>query len=310
MRLATIRSGEIESTHDVSVVATDAAGRIIASWGDPELTFFYRSTIKPFQATATLEAGAELSPEQLAVTCSSHGGAPLHRSLVTATLTGAGLDHNALQCPAIWPRDPAAKEALVAAGHRQPQPVFNNCSGKHAGWLAACVAQGWPVSTYLDPNHAIQERVASLVKEVAGVDTAPIGVDGCGAPTPRGSLTGLARSFSTLSTDRRFAEVALAMKRFPALLSNNDMGEGRFAAWWGGPAKAGAEGLMAASRNGIGIAAKSHEGNIDIAVAGLVEAIRRLGLLSTVAEQALIDVARIPVFGGGRRVGSIEPIGT
>ena len=81
------------------------------------------------------------------------------------------------------------------------------------------------------------------------------------------------------------------MRRFPALVSSNNLAEGKFAAWWGGPVKAGGQGIMAASRNGIGFAAKSHEGDIDIAVAGLMEAIKQLGLLSTVAQQALTDVA-------------------
>ena len=98
------------------------------------------------------------------------------------------------------------------------------------------------------------------------------------------------------------------MKRFPAVLSSNTLSEGKFAAWWGGPVKGGAEGLIAAGRNGIGLAAKSHEGNVDIAIVGLLEAIRQSGLLSQVAEEALVDVARIPVLGGGRQVGTIEPI--
>lgn len=308
MRLATIRSGQVESTHLVSIVAKDAAGSVIGTWGDPDLTFFYRSAIKPFQATVSCESGADLVPEQLAVTCSSHGGYPLHRSLVAANLASAGLDERALQCPSAWPRDAQAKDLLVAAGHHKPRRLFNNCSGKHSGWLAACVAQGWPTDSYLDRDHPLQQRVTSLVKEVTGIDPDPIGVDGCGAPTLRGSLAGLADAFGTLSTEPRFADVALAMKRFPALVSSNNLAEGKFAAWWGGPVKGGAQGLIAAGRNGIGLASKSHDGDVDIAIAGMMEAIRQLGVLSSVAHQALNDVAHIPVMGGGRQVGTIEPI--
>jgi L-asparaginase II len=308
VRIATIRSGEVESTHAVSIVAADAAGRILGTWGDPTIRFFYRSAIKPFQATISREAGAVFTPEQLAVTCSSHGGYPIHRELVALTLRSAGLSPAALQCPSLWPRDAAAKDLLVAAGHPRPQPIFNNCSGKHAGWLAACVAQGWPVENYLERSHPLQQRVISLVTEVTGVAPEPIGVDGCGAPTPRGKLAGLARAFARLSTENRFAEAATAMKRFPALVSSNNLNEGRFAAWWGGPTKGGAQGLIATARHGVGFAAKSHEGNVDIAIVGLVEAIRRLGMLSPVAEEALGDVAQIPVLGGGRRVGTIAPL--
>ena len=92
------------------------------------------------------------------------------------------------------------------------------------------------------------------------------------------------------------------------MLSSNTLNEGKFAAWWGGPAKGGAEGLIAAGRHGIGIAAKSHEGNVDIAIVGMLEAITHLGLLSSTAQEALVDVSRIPVLGGGKQVGTIEPI--
>ena len=308
MRVATIRSGEVESTHEVSVVAVDSSGKILGTWGDPGVSFFYRSAIKPFQATISLESGAELTPEQIAVTCSSHGGYPIHRDLTAETLRSAGLGPDHLLCPHAWPRDAQAKDLLVAAGYRAPQRLFNNCSGKHSGWLAASAASGWRLTDYLDPSHPIQQRVIALIKEVTGVDPDPIGVDGCGAPTPRGNLVGLARSFATLSTEPRFSRAAQAMRRFPALVSSNNLNEGKFAAWWGGPVKGGAQGLIGAGRNGIGLAAKSHEGNVDITIVALVEATRQVGLLSAVATEALADVAAIPVLGGGRTVGTIRPI--
>ncbi len=308
MRLATVRSGEVEATHDVSVVATDAAGQTMAIWGDPDVPFYYRSAIKPFQATVTLESGADLSPEEIAVTCASHGGYPIHLSLVESILRRAGLDAGALQCPAAWPRDPGAKDLLIAAGHRHMKRLFHNCSGKHSGWLAACAAHGWPTATYLDRSHPIQVRVLSLIEEVTGAHPEPVGVDGCGAPTLRGNLGGLARAFGTLSVDARFEQTRLASHRFPGLIASNTLPDGQFAAWWGGPVKVGAQGLVAAGRNGLGIAAKSHEGAMPIAVAALAEAAIRLGLLPQAAVEALEDVRRIPVLGGGRQVGTISPI--
>lgn len=308
MRLATIRSGEVEATHDVSIVATDEIGRVIGTWGDPDMTFYYRSAIKAFQATVSLECGADLFPEELAVTCASHGGYPIHLGLVASILKRADLDATALQCPPAWPRDPLAKDLLIRAGHKQMKRLFHNCSGKHAGWLAACATQGWPTATYLDRSHPLQQRVLSAIAEVTGVNPEPVGVDGCGAPTPRGNLRGLARAFGKLSADTRFEQARLATHRFPALTASNTLPDGRFAAWWGGPVKVGAQGLIAAGRNGIGIAAKSHEGAMPIAVAAIAEAAGRLGLLSRAAYDALKDVMRIPVVGGGRSVGTISPI--
>ena len=122
----------------------------------------------------------------------------------------------------------------------------------------------------------------------------------------RGNLLGLARSFSLLSVEQRFERAATAMKRFPAIVSSNTLNEGKFAAWWGGPVKGGAQGLIGAGRHGVGVAAKSHEGNVEIAIAAMMEVIRRVGLLSQAAADDLVDVARIPVLGGGRQVGTIE----
>ena len=95
------------------------------------------------------------------------------------------------------------------------------------------------------------------------------------------------------------------MARYPALVAGNDRSDGRLGMWWGGPAKVGAEGLMAAGRNGIGLAVKSAEGSARIAVIGLVEVARRLGLISPGALAALAPEHTPVVLGAGRPVGSV-----
>jgi L-asparaginase II len=151
----------------------------------------------------------------------------------------------------------------------------------------------------------VQIRVA--VAEASGVDPEPVGVDGCGAPTLRGSVRGLAQAFARLTEDARFAEAATAMRRYPALVADNLRGDGRLGAWWGGPVKVGAEGVIAAGRHGIGIGVKSHEGSYSVAVTALMETIRRLELLPRAAWDSLRDVALPSVLGGGLSVGSLEP---
>ncbi|MEK8171988.1 asparaginase [Streptomyces sp. M19] len=94
-----------------------------------------------------------------------------------------------------------------------------NCSGKHAAMLAACLANGWPLGTYLDPDHPLQRLVLRTVEEVSGERVAHTGVDGCGAPLMSLSLTGLARAFRTFvraepgSPERRVAD---AMRAHPS----------------------------------------------------------------------------------------------
>ena len=43
-----------------------------------------------------------------------------------------------------------------------------NCSGKHAGMLAACAANGWPTDSYLDPGHPLQLAIRATIAELAG----------------------------------------------------------------------------------------------------------------------------------------------
>jgi L-asparaginase II len=302
-----MRADIAEAWHHGSAIAVDLEGGVLAVWGDPDFPTYYRSAIKPFQATASQRAGAGLVPEHLALACASHGGQPVHVAIVRAMLGEMSIDESALQCPPDWPLSRSARDRLIAGGARTRRRVFHNCSGKHAGFLRACVAAGWPIDTYLDPSHPLQRSVTEIVAEATGIDPHPRPADGCGAPVLVGTLRGLATAFARLSYDPQYAEAATAIHRYPALVADSSRPDGRLAAWWGGPLKVGAQGLIAASRNGIGIAVKSHEGSRTIAVMTLIEVIRRLGLLPDAAGEALENIACPPVYGGGRPAGAIVP---
>jgi len=305
VRLTIVRSGLGESTHEVDVCAIDAAGSEVLTSGDPDRPMYYRSTLKPFQATAALEAGLDVPPEHLAVVCASHGGWPTHLAVVRRILSSVGLDERALQTTPSWPLSDGARALQQRRGARHTRSIFHNCSGKHAGMVAACIAAGWPTDSYLDPVHPLQLRVADLITALSGVEAVPVGVDHCGAPAPRGTVRGLARAFSALTAEARFAAAADAVSRFPALVSDNDRPEGILGRWWGGPAKVGAEGSIGISRHGIGIATKARSGSSSAAIAAAAIAADRLGLVSDVMRAALAEVAEPVIFGGGQPVGAM-----
>ena len=73
---------------------------------------------------------------------------------------------------------------------RPDGPLGHNCSGKHAGMLAACRAHGWPLHPYRELSHPLQQRVAELV------GPADVAVDGCGVPTFALTLSGMATLFA------------------------------------------------------------------------------------------------------------------
>ncbi len=298
-----VRSGVVEAEHHGAVAVCNEDGGLRAAWGDVDRRFYSRSSVKPFQATITLEAGAALVDEELAVACASHGGFPAHLALVRQILANAGLDESALQTPPDFPLSATARDVAVRGGAGGPRPLFHNCSGKHAGWLAACVAAGWPTDTYLEPEHPLQVRVAALLQEVTGEDLGDPGVDGCGAPVFEVSTRGLATAFARLGVDRRFKRAWTAMHRFPALASENGRIDQRIATCLNAAAKVGAEGCVGVSvRNGIGLAAKAWDGDERGAEAGIIGAIRTLGISVGSGDQ----LRDRKVLGGGRSVGTVE----
>lgn len=301
------RSDLIEEYHDGAVAVADPSGTIVAASGDIDRSFYFRSAAKPFQAAASLEAGAPLNPVQLAVAAASHSGDPVHVALVRSILAEAGLSEADLGCPPARPFA-AADRRLAAGGDVEAARRFHNCSGKHSAMLAACVASEWETGTYLDADHPLQQRIGRLVAEVSGVEVGPPGVDGCGAPVWRTSVAGMARAFSRLENDERFAAVRRSMGQYPLLVSGMGRGDGMIGQWLGAAAKGGAAGCMGLAAAGHGIAAKAWTGSSEVAGAGVGLGLEHLGLITRSVADGLADVLSPPVWGGGKVMGRIRPV--
>ena len=211
-----VRSGIVEGHHYGSVVALRADGTVEWSVGDVSSPVLPRSSNKPIQALAMVEQGVDLPPDLLALACASHSGEAHHLEGVRRILAGAGLDVAALQTPADWPLDEAAREAMLRAGGEKSSLAMN-CSGKHAAMLATCVHNGWDTASYLDPQHPLQVAITATFERMTG-EKAQVAVDGCGAPLLSTSLVGLARAFSRLAvaTDGPERRVAKLSGRTPS----------------------------------------------------------------------------------------------
>lgn len=309
-----VRSGFVESRHHGSVVAVDSAGRVLLSGGSPEAPVFPRSAGKPMQAVAALRTGLVekfgVTDRHVAVIAASHSGEQLHLDLVRELLGRADVAEGDLGCPRGWPLDETMRRTL-AARDVQPSRIFHNCSGKHAGMLAACVAAGWPKYGYTDTGHPLQVAVRGVIEEFAGETATSVGVDGCGAPVFATSLTSVARSFARLTAarpDTAEYDVAAAMRAHPELVG----GTGRdvtdlMAAAPGLLAKDGAEGVYAAATaSGVGIAIKIDDGAARARVPVLIAALLRLGALTESDELAALSTPA--VLGGGERVGEVRAV--
>ena len=288
------RGGAVESRHRGAAAVVDSRGRLLAGWGDVAAAVFPRSAVKPLQALPLIESGAAerfaVTPPELALACASHGGQSDHVERVRAWLARMGLGEGDLICGGHPPLDEAAARDLVRAG-TAPSPLHNNCSGKHAGFLALALYLGAPVRGYGDPQHPVQQQVAATLAGIGGFDTAAAttAIDGCGVPVIAMPLVSLAGAFAVMAAPERAApsrqeairRIAAAMTTHPGLVG----GPGRFdtvvmaAAAGAILVKGGAEGVAAAAllERGIGLAVKIDDGAKRGAEAALAALIRRFG---------------------------------
>ena len=306
-----LRSGFHECSHYGSMVVTGPDGGIVHSAGDPAAAVLPRSSNKPFQAVAMLQAGADLAGADLALASASHSGEPSHVERVLAMLDRAGLTEDHLQCPPALPMEESARRAALAAGGEMRR-AFMNCSGKHAGMLLACVAQGWDVRTYLDPEHPLQQSVRAVVARLADEEPSAVCIDGCGAPLFAISLTALARAFGRVNAAPEGSveqTVATAMRSHPEMVGGTGREDTRLMRDIPGLlVKGGAEGVhCAALPDGSTVAVKIADGGDRARMPVLVAGLRRLQVRAEGAGAALLDeLGTGTVLGGGRPVGTVQ----
>ncbi len=301
-----IRNGVVEAEHHGAIAVVDPDGNLVASMGDIDRLFYGRSSLKPFQARASLDLGASVSGPALAVACASHGGLPIHVAYVRQILEKVGLSEAALQTPPAWPMAEDEARRRVAAGMDEPRPIWHGCSGKHAAMLQACVASGFPVETYVQPDHPLQAHMRTRMAEALGHPMSGPAVDGCGAPVYEVSVRSMATGFAQLGTHHEYDEIWTAMHRYPGLVGENPRIDQLAATMTEAAAKVGAEGVIGiAVRSRFGIAVKSWDGSTRGIEAGVVGTMEQLGLLNGLSRRLLRD--RLAVFGGGSVQGHIEP---
>ena len=304
----THRSGVAESVHFGAVVALAADGSIAFSAGDPRVEIYPRSSNKPLQAVAMVEAGLHLPPDLLALVCASHGGTTLHLDAARRILATVGLDENALRNTPDYPLDTAAARAIVRAGTGRTS-LQQNCSGKHAGMVATCVVNGWPTGTYLEPGHPLQSAITARLPSLIDDEVVHVGVDGCGAPAHVLSLLGLASAFRAIATGaagRAGDDVAAAMRSNPVMVGGDDRDVTHFMRHVPGlVAKDGAEGVFAAALpDGRAVALKIADGANRARPPLMLAALRELGVDVTAVEPTVREM----VMGHGRAVGEVSAL--
>jgi len=304
-----VRNGFVESVHHGSAVVTGPDGAVQRGIGDPGSLCFPRSCNKPMQAVAMLRAGLQLNAPLLALSSASHSGEPFHLDGVRQILAQSDLTEDDLQNTPDLPYDEQARNEWLAAGNG-PTSVAQNCSGKHAGMLGACQASGWDTSTYLDPNHPLQQLMGQTISDIAGEDVGATAIDGCGAPVMAISLAGLARAFGKIAAAPDTTEegrVAHAIRAFPEYLggSRRDV-TALIRGLPGSVAKDGAEAVFALGlADGRGFAVKIADGGNRARQVVMAALLRSAG----VEAEVLDEVGTVLVLGHGKPVGAVMAVG-
>jgi L-asparaginase II len=289
------RGDSVECIHSGSIAVVNTRGDLLYQAGEPNFLTFTRSTIKPFQAAPFLRAGGPakfgFSTREVALMCASHSGEAIHVDTVRTMLHNCGCDEHDLRCGCHLPLRYAASDTLPVAGENFNQ-LYNNCSGKHAGFLAYCVQHGQPIDSYLDPAHPLQQAVRASVAHFAGVADSDLimGIDGCSAPNYAMPLSRLALSYARLAQGEQDAlyggaldDLYRAMTAHPELVSGTGRNDLAFMRTGPGDwvAKIGADGVqvIGVRSAGLGIAIKMIDGNMRALYTAAVAVLTQLGLV-------------------------------
>lgn len=303
-----VRDRHDESLHHGIVAVVDSAGTLLLERGDSSVAVYPRSTLKPLQTLALLDTGVDLSPLEIALSTASHCGSLAHREAIDAFLQRHGFSSDALQCPVDWPLG-ATERADMLASEKVPSRLAMNCSGKHAGFLAATRHAGWDEATYLEADHPLQQAILATIEEWAGESVAFSSTDGCGAPLHALSTRSLARAIASVASGK--TPNARALLDAVAAHAWALDGEGRANTITietiGGIAKIGAEGLVViGTPEGVAVAVKIIDGSMRATTPVALEALVRVGAIEKAQQDYILSQMADPVMGGDRIIGGLS----
>ena len=247
IRVLVRRGAFVESIHHVQAIAV-RDGEVVAVAGDPDAPTSLRSSAKPFQALPLVRSRDDLDDAHIAIASASHDAEPAQLEAAASLLAKAGATEEQLAC--------GYDRRNGGAGLR------HNCSGKHAGMLAACAARGWPAEGYHRAGHPLQEEISRDVEAASGAGVAT-GVDGCGVVAFSVPLRSAALMFARLPELEGGERVIAAMCARPELVGGERAGDTHLMrSIPGAIAKRGAEAAFGIRLpDGPGVFAKSADGS-------------------------------------------------
>lgn len=202
--LVELRRGSVlESFHRGVVCVVDKNGEVIYSRGDINQVCYPRSAMKLFQHLPLIEQGIfdfyNFTEEELSLMCGSHNGEPMHVRVAESILSKIGYTKERLQCGAQSPTRKSDWANLIRS-NKEPEALHNNCSGKHAGFLAYNAYHKMETQNYLDSDFVLQQAIKKVFAKFYEMEEGDLqlGKDGCSAPTYATPIYNQALSYKNL----------------------------------------------------------------------------------------------------------------
>ena len=291
--LCRVTRGDLtESIHVIFATVVDDSGNIVFSTGDPNYVTCIRSSLKPFQAAAAIRSGAidaaGFDESEIALMCASHLGENIHVKTAQKMLSKIGYTSDDYDCGIHPPADMVSRHELIRSGI-QPNPLHNNCSGKHAGMLAIAKHLANSPKDYTNPDNIVQKTIYGALQDYSEVNDIPMEIDGCSAPTAFFTLETIAKLYQKLSTEDypELVRVFNAMSSFPYNVAGKGHFDTKFISALDGNAitKGGGEsvrGIALKNRDGknLGISLKVLDGSPRAMPVGTITLLEHLDLLT------------------------------
>lgn len=231
-----MRGPILESSHSGSIAVVNSSGKLLFYVGDPCCIVCMRSAAKPIQALNVVLTGVaeryDLTAEELSIMCASHYGEESYRRVIQGLLDKMELNMDNLHCG----KSPKSIKLdylleLTAQGY-QWQQSNSDCSGKHCGFLATCLTQGFPIESYDTLESPLQCQVLEVVSNMCGIEPGKIQIaeDGCGVPVHGLPLYSMALAYAKIANPERLEptyqtacrRVSSAMISAPEMLAGTD----------------------------------------------------------------------------------------
>lgn len=214
--LTVYRGNNIETIHYGWLCVLNKDKKIILKKGNVLNKVILRSCAKPIQAIIVLENKIKITDKELAIICGSHSASKKHLNILSRFMKKHKIKLFNLKCGIHQPIDDNEKNRLIKLGIK-PNPLHNNCSGKHLGMLVVCKKNKWGLKNYPSPYHILQKSILKKIIRLSETNEIFISVDGCGIPTFALPVINIAKMFSNFSKgrDKNCTRIISAMTKNP-----------------------------------------------------------------------------------------------